>query len=149
MVLFSRIIMSFGAFLIVTGVTYGGVTYEWEGATLMIIVAGGALLIGAYLVSGVRRARAVLAARPGQAQHEGADSEPHVAPTIWPVVFALAAVGLVVGAVGARWALVGGGVLFIVASVGWVLDIRRQWQHGPGAAPQEVTQHPATGPQGD
>ncbi len=143
MVLFSRIIVGFGAFLIVTGVAYGASTYEWEGVTLMIIVAGGALLVGVYLVSGVRRARAVLAA--GEARREGAESEPHVAPTIWPLVFSLATIGLVVGAVVARWALVAGGVLFVVASVGWVLDVRRQWQHHTRAAPHEATPHTASG----
>jgi hypothetical protein len=142
--LFSRIIVGFGAFLIATGVIYGVVTYEWEGTTLMLIVAGGALLVGAYLMSAVQRARAALAARPATAPPGGAEAEPHVGPTIWPLVFALSAIGLVVGAVGPRWALLGGGVLFIAAGVGWILDIRQQWRHHDGAEPHEET-HDLTG----
>ncbi len=154
--MFSRIIIGFGAFLVVTGVIYGvrtGVFYgggrsEWEGTTLMIIVGGGALLIGAYLVSAVQRARAVLAGRPSGAPPSVAEAEPHVGPTIWPLVFALSAVGLVVGAVSARWALLGGGILFVAASVGWILDVRRQWLHHADAVQHEATHDPTGGPQG-
>lgn len=145
MSLFSRIIVGFGAFLIVTGVIYGVVTYEWEGTTLMLIVAGGALLVGSYLISAVQRARAVVSAHPGEAAPGGADTEPHVGPTIWPLVFAISTIGLVVGAVGPRWALVGGGVLFIAAGVGWILDVRQQWRHHDGAEPHEETRN-LTGP---
>jgi hypothetical protein len=141
--LFSRIIVGFGAFLIVPGVIYGVVTYEWEGTTLMLIVAGGALLVGAYLISAVQRARTALTARAGEAPG-GADAEPHVGPTIWPLVFALSTIGLVVGAVGPRWALVGGGLLFVAAGVGWILDIRQQWRHHDGGEPHEET-HDLTG----
>jgi hypothetical protein len=144
MSLFSRIIVGFGAFLIVTGVIYGVVTYEWEGTTLMLIVAGGALLVGAYLISAVQRARATVAVASGTGPLGGADAEPHVGPTIWPLVFALSTIGLVVGAVGPHWALVGGGVLFIAAGVGWILDIRQQWRHHDGAEPAEET-HDLTG----
>jgi hypothetical protein len=135
--LFSRIIVGFGTFLVVTGVIYGVVTYEWEGTTLMLIVAGGALLVGAYLISAVQRARATVAAAPATSPPGGADAEPHVGPTIWPLVFALAAIGLVVGAVGPHWALVGGGGLLIAAGVGWILDIRQQWRHHDGAEAHE------------
>ncbi len=58
-----------------------------------------------------------------------ADAEPHVGPTIWPLVFAVSAIGLVLGAVAVRWALLPGAILFVVASVGWVLDVHRQWHH--------------------
>jgi hypothetical protein len=144
--LFSRIFAGLGAFLIVTGVIYGSAVSEYEGFTLMIIVGGGALLIGVYLISAVQRARAVLA-RPetavGAAAEEG---EPHVAPTIWPLVFALSSIGLVVGAVAARWVLVVGGVLLVVAGFGWILDVRRQWRHHAGAAAHEMTREQAGGP---
>lgn len=145
MVLFSRIAIAFGAFLVVAAVIYGVAGYEWEGVTLLLLVAGGALLIGGYLVSAVRRARAALAA-PGGPRPAVPESEPHVGPTIWPLVAALSTIGLIVGAVGARWALVGGGALFIAAGIGWILDVRHQWQHPTGAAPHEVTQGPARGP---
>lgn len=133
MSLFSRTFMGLGAFLIVAGVVYGVVARDYQGLTLSLTVAGGALLFGAYGVSVLRRARRTLATapvRPGSA----ADDEPHVGPTIWPLVFAVSCIGLVVGAVSNRWALLPGGIVFVVASVGWVLDIHRQWHHHAGVA---------------
>jgi Cytochrome c oxidase subunit IV len=144
--LFSRIIFGFGGFLLVTGVIYGAVTYEWEGTTLMLIVAGGALLVGAYLVSAVHRARVALAAEAAAVPLGGPDAEPHVGPTIWPLVIALATIGLVVGAVGPLWALVGGGALFIAAGIGWILDVRQQWRHHDEAEPHEESPDLAGGP---
>lgn len=150
MTVFSRIAVGLGAFLIVTGVAYAVLGFEYEGLTLLMTLAGGALLVGVYLISAVRRARAVLAGRLTEAA-AGGDAEPHVAPTIWPLVFALSTIGLVVGAVAARWALVGGAVLFVAASIGWVLDVRRQWIHHadvpPHQATPEVTKDRAHGPQ--
>jgi hypothetical protein len=134
MTLFSRIGMGLGAFLIVTGVIYGLVAHEWEGFTLMLTVAGGALLVGTYLTRAVQRARAEIATREAGA----GDTEPHVAPTIWPLVFALSMIGLVIGAVEARWALAGGGALLVAALIGWSLDVRRQWHHHDQAAGAEA-----------
>jgi hypothetical protein len=148
---FSILFMGLGAFLIVAGVVYGAHSHDYEGLALSITVAGGALIIGGYLASAVRRARGKVvqaeAAEPGTV----ADDEPHVGPTIWPAVFAVSAIGLVVGAVTSRWALLPGGVLFVAASVGWVHDVHRQWHlhaaghpgHG-GPAPAELPAH--TGP---
>jgi hypothetical protein len=150
MTLFARIGTTVGAFLIVAGILYGTVSgligpqKEWEGFTLMLTVAGGALVIGSYFTRAVQRARERLAAQTAGAG--GENDEPHVAPTIWPLIFALSMIGLVIGAVESRWALVGGGVLLVAALAGWSLDIRRQWRHhdhsagteaahsGPGAA---------------
>jgi Cytochrome c oxidase subunit IV len=134
MTLFSRIGLGLGAFLIVTGVVYGLVAYEWEGFTLMLTAAGGALLVGVYLTRAVQRARAAIAAGEAGAR----DTEPHVAPTIWPLIFALSMIGLVIGAVESRWALVGGGVVLIAALVGWSLDVRRQWHHPDQAVGAEA-----------
>ncbi|MBO0775673.1 MAG: cytochrome c oxidase subunit 4 [Actinobacteria bacterium] len=142
MSLFSRITLSLGAFLIAAGVVYAVITHEWQGVTLIFTVAGGALLVGAYLVQAVQRARTWLAAEPA---HSGAGIEPHVAPTIWPLIFALSMIGLVIGAVESRWALAGGGVLLVVALAGWSLDVRRQWRHADhaaGAGPAHGEAHP-------
>lgn len=66
------------------------------------------------------------------------EGEPHVGPTIWPLVFALSMVPMVVGAVGSRWVLVVGAIVFVGAGAGWLLDVQRQWQHhyshGPAPA---------------
>src|SRR5262249_25756737 len=72
--------------------------------------------------------------------------EPHVGPTIWPLVYALSAIALVIGAVGNRWALVPGGVLFLAASIGWVRDVHRQWHHHVAIGHGESSEH-GTGPQ--
>ncbi len=140
MSLFSRIAVGLGAFLLVTGALYAWSTYEWEGLTLMITVAGGALVVGVYLIFAVQRARAVVTGRRSEAEVAGSDTEPHVAPTIWPLVFAISTIGLLVGAIAAHWALIPGGVLLVVACIGWVLDIRRQWSH------HEAKQNHAHGP---
>ncbi len=128
MSLFARINMSLGVFLVVSGIIFGLVTRGYEGLTLMLTVAGGALLVGTYLTRAVQRAHAWLAAQPAGVT-AGGEAEPHVAPTIWPLIFAVSMIGLVIGAVESRWALVGGGVLLIVALAGWSLDVRHQWRH--------------------
>jgi hypothetical protein len=134
--LFSKVFLSLGVFLIAAGIGYGRTAYEHEGFTLMIIVAGGALLIGVYLAYAVQRARAALSERDTAARLAAEEAEPHITPTIWPLVFALSMIGLVVGAVASRWAFVGGGALLVVAGLGWVLDVRRQWRHHPAAEPE-------------
>jgi hypothetical protein len=138
MTLLARIFTGLGTFLIVIGVVYGLVAGEYEGATEMLTVAGGGLLIGVYLTRAVQRASAVVAAQAAGAGPGAGDTEPHVPPTIWPLVFALSMIGIVFGSVGPRWALVPGGVLLVAALVGWSLDVRRQWRHHDHAAGVEA-----------
>jgi hypothetical protein len=147
MSLFSRIGLGLGTFLIVTGIVYGLVTGEYEGTTEMLTVAGGALVVGTYLARAVQRARAAVAAQAAGAGPGAEDSEPHVAPTIWPLVFALSMIGLVLGAVVAPWLLVAGAVVLVVSLIGWGLDVRRQWRHhdhavAAGAAHGEAHRRP-------
>ena len=134
MKLFSRIFTGLGAFLIVMGIVYALVTKEYEGGTEMLTVAGGALLIGVYLTRAVQRARATVAAQAAGAEPGAADTEPHVPPTIWPLVFALSTIGIVLGSVGPRWVLAAGAVVLVLSLVGWSLDVRRQWSHHDHAA---------------
>jgi Cytochrome c oxidase subunit IV len=141
MTLLSRIFTGLGAFLIAVGIVYGLVAGEYEGATEMLTVAGGALLIGVYLTRAVQRARAAAAAQAAGAAPGAGDSEPHVAPTIWPLVFAVSTIGIVLGSVGPRWTLVVGVVLLVASLVGWSLDVRRQWRHHDHAAGVEATAH--------
>ena len=181
MSLFSKLFIALGAFLIGAGVVYGVLARDYEGLTLSLMVAGGALLFGGYANSALRRARTALGAatesttppaddsatpaaddpatpaadetttppaddsatpaardmptepatetRTPPATETAADAEPHIGPTIWPLVFAVSAVGLVLGTVAFRWALLPGAILFVLASVGWVLDVHRQWHH--------------------
>ena len=148
MKLFSRIFLGLGSFLIVMGIVYGLVTGEYEGTTEMLTVAGGALLVGTYLTRAVQRARAALAAREAGAGPGPEDTEPHVAPTIWPLVFALSTIGVVLGSVGPHWLLAVGAVVLVVSLVGWSLDVRRQWRHHdhvPEAAVAHGGAHRRTG----
>jgi Cytochrome c oxidase subunit IV len=133
MTLLSRIGLALGAFLIVAGTVYGLVGNEYEGLTEMLTVAGGALVVGVYLTRAVQRGRAAVATQEAGAS----DSEPHVAPTIWPLVFALSMIGLVLGAVGFPWALGAGVTILVVALIGWSLDVRRQWPHPDRGAAAE------------
>ncbi|SRR6266568_1581531 len=145
MSLFSRIGLGLGAFLIVAGIIYGLTGSEFEGLTEMLTVAGGALVVGVYLTRAVQRARVAVATPEAGAR----DTEPHVLPTIWPLVFALSMIGLVLGAVGFPWALAVGGVVLAVALVGWSLDVRRQWHHhdqGVAAEPAHGAAQRQTGP---
>ncbi|HKE65844.1 MAG TPA: cytochrome c oxidase subunit 4 [Micromonosporaceae bacterium] len=137
-----RLFVGLGVFLIVAAIVYGMHAREYEGLVLSLTVAAGALLIGGYGVSLLRRTRAELA-RTETDSPPVANDEPHVGPTIWPLVFAVAAVGLVIGAVANRWALLPGGVVLVVASVGWVLDVHHQWRaHAVAhAAAHDVNSH--------
>ena len=149
MTLFSRIFMGLGAFLIVVGIVYGLVAGEYEGTTEMLTVAGGGLLIGVYLSRAVQRARASVAAEAAGAGPGAADSEPHVPPTIWPLVFALSMIGIVLGSVGPRWVLAAGAVVLVASLAGWSLDVRRQWRHHDHAADAGAAHggaHRRTGP---
>lgn len=149
MKLFSRLFLALGAFLVLSLAIYAWHSREYEGMLLYITVAVGALLVGGYGTSVVRRSRAILAASSTDAKPATAESpdltdhstvgpdldldEPHVGPTIWPLVFAVSAIGIVIGTVGNRWVLVPGGILFLVAAVGWVRDVHRQWRHHAAA----------------
>jgi hypothetical protein len=136
MKLLGRIFLALGVFLVVAGVIYGIHSRDYQGFTLILTTAGGAFLFGGYLAQALQRATAIQAAETTRPP----EGEPHVGPTIWPLVFALSMVPLVVGALGSRWVLLFGGVVFVVAGAGWVLDVQRQWQahysgeHGPPAS---------------
>jgi hypothetical protein len=145
MKVFSRLFLGLGAFLLVSLAFYAWHSREYEGVLLSITVAVAALIFGGYGASVVRRSRAVLTASPAGGEpandespdtvdHPAVESdlelnEPHVGPTIWPLVFAVSAIGIVIGTVGNRWVLVPGGILFLAAAVGWVRDVHQQWHH--------------------
>lgn len=145
MKLFSRLFLALGAFLIVSLAIYAWQSREYEGAALSITVAVAALIFGGYGASVVRRSRAALTTSPTDEELATAESpatvdnpavdadieldEPHVGPTIWPLVFAVSAIGIVIGTVANRWVLVPGGILFLAAAVGWVRDVHQQWHH--------------------
>jgi hypothetical protein len=72
-----------------------------------------------------------------------------VPPTIWPLVFALSMIGIVLGSVGPRWVLAAGAVVLVASLAGWSLDVRRQWRHHDHAADAGAAHggaHRRTGP---
>ncbi len=121
MSVFGRIALGLAAFLIVAGLVYGITSHEWMGAMLFVLAAAGFAFIGVFVRHSVREA----AAAETDASHE----EPHVGPTIWPFVLAVGAFGLVLGAAVSPWVAVVGAALFVVAGIGWFLDVGRQWSH--------------------
>jgi cytochrome c oxidase subunit IV len=131
MKVFGRIGLVFGVFFVVMGAIYGITNKEYEGFPLLLMTAGGFTLLAVWALSLFRRA-----ARESAAEGEEV-GEPHVGPTIWPLVLSLSAIAFVLGLLGTKWLFVLGGLLFVLAAGGWFVDVRRQWSHhaaAPGAA---------------
>ncbi|MDP9340837.1 MAG: cytochrome c oxidase subunit 4 [Actinomycetota bacterium] len=125
MSLYARIALGLAVFLGVAGVVYAVASHEYVGTSLLLIATACFAFLGLY----VRRAVRAAAAESRADSAEKAE-EPHIAPTIWPFVFSLAAVGLALGAIVSRWLIPVGAALFVAAGVGWFLDVGRQWGHG-------------------
>jgi hypothetical protein len=122
--LFSRITLGLAVFLGAAGLIYAITSSELVGGVLLLLASAGFAYIGVYVRRAIRTAAREAEGAPG------VEEEPHVAPTIWPFVFSLAGVGLVLGAVVNRWVLAIGGALFVAAGIGWFADVGRQWTHG-------------------
>lgn len=128
-----------GTFLIEAGVIYGMVSGDFQTLPLILTVGAGFGYLCVYLVWATRRVRPqVYGGEPAAVE---AEEEPHVTPTPWPLVFAVAALLLAVGAIASHWFLLAGAVIFLFAGVGWFIDIVRQWRHHPT---QPVPPGPAT-----
>ena len=127
----SRVTMGLCLFLLVTGIVYGLTSSEKQGTVHLIVASVVFGYIGVVTRAAARRAEAVPPERtPSVVEEEVAElPEGEIAPTIWPVGFALAAIGLVLGVVIQHWLLIIGGALFVASGVGWFQDIRRQHQH--------------------
>jgi cytochrome c oxidase subunit IV len=125
---FGRIGLVFGVFFVIMGALYGITNKEYEGFPLLLMTAGGFTILAVWALRRFARAER-------ETGDEGEEvGEPHVGPTIWPLVLALSAIAFVLGVLGAKWLFVLGGVLFVVAAAGWFVDVRRQWQHSSADA---------------
>ena len=123
MSLTSRILGGLSVFLLVAGGVYGLTSHEDAGTTLLL-VAG--LTFG--FLSLVSRSM-------GKREHGGeaeGEAEVEVLPTIWPLVFSLSAVLLMLGVIVTPWFFVVGGVVFLLAAAGWVRDVTRARAHSEG-----------------
>jgi cytochrome c oxidase subunit IV len=115
----SRICLSLAAFLAIAGTVYGLTSHEHAGTTLLLIAAATFCFLG--LVS-----RMVARAEAGSATEE---MEVHVAPTIWPFGFAVAAVIIAFGLVITPWILLAGAIVFVLSAAGWIRDVARSRVH--------------------
>ena len=120
----------------------GVTSNEWRGVVMLIVSSISFLYIALVMRSALVRAA-------GPEPEVGEEEEPHIGGTIWPFVGSLAAVLLVIGAVGPRWMLIPGIILFAGTGVGWFLDIEHQWQPtalsaspaGPPREPSALERH--------
>jgi Cytochrome c oxidase subunit IV len=122
-----RIALALALFMAVAGTVYALTAHEWRGAVLLLVLAVAFLYVGLVLRGAVRRG-AVPVTEETMAEEGASVESEHIGPTIWPFVFSVAALLLVIGIVGARWVIVPGALVFVGAAVGWFSDIRRQHQ---------------------
>jgi hypothetical protein len=124
----SRIWLALAGFLLIAGAVYGITSKEYAGAPLLLV--GGATFCYLGLVG-----RSVV--RRSEQQDEGSDGadvgEVHVAATIWPFIFALAGVIIVVGFIVSVWILALGVLAFAVSAGGWLRDVLRGHAHADGS----------------
>jgi Cytochrome c oxidase subunit IV len=127
------IALGLAIFLAVAGTVYATTAYEWRGTVMLLVCAVAFLYIALVLRGTVRRASVPVT--PERMAAEEPSVEADIGPTIWPFVFSIAALLLVVGIVGLHWVLIPGGILFAGAAAGWFRDIKQQWHpHGSPTA---------------
>jgi len=134
---FSRIGLILGVLFIIDSVVYLALQSDEQGFALILFTGIGFAYLGCYSLLAVRKARRQAAAEEGP-------GEPHIGPTIWPLVFAVSAVVMVVGILVTPVILVIGGILFVVAAVGWISAARKQWRHVDGHDGHDAGEHAAS-----
>ncbi len=113
---FSRICMWLGGFLLVAGGVYGLTSHEPAGTTLLLVAS----VTFWFLALVARHVARQEAAHPDQEE-----PELHIAPTIWPFGFAIAAVLIGLGFVVSKWILIPGAIAFVACAAGWLRDVTR------------------------
>jgi Cytochrome c oxidase subunit IV len=116
----SRICLGLAAFLAVAGVIYGFTAHEPAGTTELLIASVTFGFLSVVLRMAYRRA-------PAEGVEE---AEVAVAPTIWPLGFALSGLVIVVGLIVTPWIVVVGGVGFALSAAGWLRDVTRSHAGG-------------------
>jgi Cytochrome c oxidase subunit IV len=112
----SRICMWLGSFLLVAGGVYGFTSHEPAGTTLLLVAS----VTFWFLALVTRHVARQEAARPDQEE-----PELHIAPTIWPLGFAISAVIIGLGLIVSPWILIPGAVGFVLCAAGWLRDVAR------------------------
>jgi Cytochrome c oxidase subunit IV len=112
----SKICFWLTGFLAIAGTVYGLTSHELGGATLLLVAAATFCFVGL-----VMRGVAHDEVEGGHAE----EAEPVVAPTIWPLGFAVSAMIIAFGLVVNRWLLAAGAVVFAVSAAGWLREVSR------------------------
>lgn len=134
-----RLAFALSLFLLTAGTVYAVTAREWQGAVLMIAGSAAALYIGISLRLAERHAALSTDIEPGSGE---ASEEPEEVPqTIWPFVASLAALLLVIGAVGIHWVLILSVIVFVGAGAGWFTEIQRQRIHASGGKVSALEGH--------
>jgi len=121
----STVVLRLALFMAAAGLVYAVTAREPAGSSLILLGAAAFAYVGLIL-------RAASRGAGGQADEYPAEPE-HIGPTIWPFAFSIAAIGLVLGVVVARWLLVLGSAAFVASAIGWAVDVRHQHGHGHNA----------------
>ena len=116
----ARICVSLAVFLAVAGSVYGFTSQELGGSTLLLVAAATFCFLGFVSRMVARRETGL---KPEQ------EEPPHVAPTIWPFGFAIAAVTIALGLIVTPWLLILGAIAFALSAAGWVRDVARSRAH--------------------
>jgi hypothetical protein len=122
-----RIYLGLALFIAVVGTVYAFTAYEWRGTVLLLVLAVAFLYVGLVLRGAVRRGSVPVTEETMMEEDLSVESE-HIGPTIWPFVFSIAALLLVIGIVGIHWIIAPGVIVFLAAAAGWFFDIRDQHQ---------------------
>jgi hypothetical protein len=122
----SRIWLALAGFLLIAGAVYGITSKEYAGAPLLLV--GGATFCYLGLVG-----RSVVRRSEKQDDGDADEGEVHVASTIWPFIFSLAGVIIVVGFIVSVWILALGVLAFAVSAAGWLREVLRGHAHADGS----------------
>ena len=115
----ARIFVSLAVFLAVAGTVYGLTSKELGGTTLLLVAAATFCFLGFVSRMVARR----------ETGPEPEEEPPHVAPTIWPFGFAVAAVIIALGLIISPWLLIVGAFAFALSAAGWLRDVARSRAH--------------------
>ena len=114
----SRVFLGIGAMVAVMAVIYIATAYEDAGSVMLVLASSLSLVCGGYLFVQLRRPPA---ARQG-VEHDGQQYLPHA--SIWPFWMGAAAFLITNGLILGTWFLVPGGLLLVLALVGFIRQTR-------------------------
>jgi hypothetical protein len=121
----TRFLLGAGAFSLVVAISYWFLAYEDAGFALLLFMGLAAAFLGGWFLWHVARVR-----RPeddpeaDHAQSAGEEVGRFSGGSLWPLVMGVALILGVEGFVYGAWLLGFGGVLFVLAAVGMMLESR-------------------------